>query len=164
MAYAKKHAKSSNPAYYRFSNDCTSFVSQALLEGGWTMEGGCWDRKSDWAWWYGDWTCPYCNVYSCRTWSVSEDLYNHMKATGKATRAANVYDLGLGDVLQMEFVGKGAYNPGNIGHTMLVTGTRGGDLQLSYHSKEKLDEPFWAPGGILHRNPHNKYYGWKLKP
>src|SRR4051794_4928356 len=49
--YGMKYALSPNPSYPPFPNDCTSFVSQALFAGGWTMiDGG---RKDSSVWWWG---------------------------------------------------------------------------------------------------------------
>jgi hypothetical protein len=64
--------------------------------------------------------------------------------------------LDVGDVLQMAFSGT------HVNHTMMVTAKRGGDLLLSYHTSDHLDEPFWAPGGIYSRYPTANYYAWKL--
>ena len=38
-AYARKWATGTNPNYPRFDNDCTNFVSQVMLAGGWPMLG-----------------------------------------------------------------------------------------------------------------------------
>jgi hypothetical protein len=45
---------------------------------------------------------------------------------------------------------------------MIVTDKRNNDLFLSYHTSDHLDEPFWAPGGILYPYPIAKYYARKL--
>ncbi len=45
---------------------------------------------------------------------------------------------------------------------MMLTQKKAGDYLFSYHTSDHLDEPFWAPGGILDRNPTASYYGWKL--
>jgi hypothetical protein len=45
---------------------------------------------------------------------------------------------------------------------MVVTGKQNRDLLFSYHTSDHLDEPFWAPGGILSRNRAATYFGWKL--
>jgi len=54
VQYAQKWAKSFNPDYVQFPNDCTNFVSQALRAGGWEMVGAdVTDTFSDSKWWYG---------------------------------------------------------------------------------------------------------------
>jgi len=154
-AYAKKWAMSDNPAYGRIEpNDCTNFVSQALLEGGWTMVGGSvWDRKKDTVWWFGKsvWTK---GSYS---WGGAQNLYNFMKKSGRGTVAAAPMDLEIGDILQMD-MGPGHYHAGTIGHSMVVTDKRDNDLFLSYHEPHKLDEPF---SSISSRYPTATWYPWK---
>lgn len=54
--YARAYAENPNPEYRDFTNsggDCTNFVSQALLAGGWT-EIGKYSYTSSYAWYY-DW-------------------------------------------------------------------------------------------------------------
>jgi hypothetical protein len=79
-----------------------------------------------------------------------------MAASGRGSALAAVRDLQIGDVLQMDF-GSGA-----IHHSMIVTDKRGGELYLSYNTSDHLDEPFWAPGGILERNPRASFHAWRL--
>lgn len=156
-AYARSHALSSNPSYPRFSNDCTNFVSQAALAGGWTMVGGsCGDRKDNGVWWYGGGNCWYPGVRASYTWAGAHNFSRFAAASGRGTTAAQVRDLDIGDILQMAFTGS------HIGHSMVVTGKSSSDLLLSYHTSDHLDEPFWAPGGILSRYPTATYYAWKL--
>jgi hypothetical protein len=157
-AYARKWAKKTNSSYPRFGNDCTNFVSQALLAGGWGMTGGsCGDRKDNDVWWYGSSKCWYPGVRASYTWAGAQNLSKFMAASGRATHANHVKDLEIGDVLQMQFDGDD-----NIHHTMIVTDKTDDDTFLSYHTSDHLDEPFWAPGGIFDRYPTASYYGWKL--
>lgn len=155
--YAKAWALSTNPSYPRYPNDCTNFVSQAVLAGGWTMAGGsCSDRTSDSAWWYGSSTCWYPSVRSSYTWAGAQNFYNFTASSGRGAHAANILDLNIGDVLQMAFSGT------HIGHSMVVTDKKDNNIFLSYHTSDHLDEPFYGTGGIYERNPSATYYGWKL--
>jgi hypothetical protein len=161
-SYARTWALSTNPTYPRMGNDCTNFVSQAMLAGGWTMlvgAGYCSDRKKDSVWWYRRNGCSYWwrpNVHASYTWGGAQNFYQFTKGSGRGTAAARVSDLDIGDVLQMAFSGT------HIGHTMIVTNKKGGNLYLSYHTSDHLDEPFWGSGGILSRYPHVNYYAWRL--
>jgi hypothetical protein len=141
-------------------------VSQCLLAGGWTMVGGsCSDRKSDSAWWYGDWSCVLPSVRASYTWSGAQNLFNFMTASGRGTALSKVSDLQEGDVLQMEFTADDPterYNLGHVGHSMMVTSKHDGNIFLSYHTDDHLDEPFWGSGGILERHPTAKYYAWRI--
>lgn len=159
-AYARKWATSTNPSYPRDGNDCTNFVSQAVLAGGWAMAGGsCSDRKDDSAWWYGDSQCWYPGVHRSYTWGGAQNFYNFISSSGRGTAAAHIYDLDVGDVLQVA-------HDGHVGHTTMVTGKPSGNLLLSYHTNDTLDLPVWGPGGFLSKYAGSfsttTYYAWKL--
>ena len=157
-AYARKWALGTNSAYLRFGNDCTNFVSQSTEAGGWTMLGGsCKDRTKNSVWWYGSSTCWWPGVRASYTWAGAQNFHDFTSTSGRGTAAGAVADLNIGDVLQMKFDGST-----NIGHSMVVTDKKNGDVFLSYHTSDHLDEPFWAAGGILDRYPTATYYGWKL--
>jgi hypothetical protein len=123
--------------------------------------GYCADRKENSVWWYKRNGCTYwwrSNVHASHTWGGAENFYWFVKSSGRGTLAANVGDLNLGDVLQMAFSGQGDH----IGHTMIVTKKENGNVYLSYHTSDHLDEPFWGKGGIAERNAGAKYFGWKM--
>jgi len=161
VAYAKKWATSTNPAYPRDGNDCTNFISQAVFAGGWTMAGGsCDDRKDDSAWWYGDSQCWYPGVHRSYTWGGAQNFFNFTDSTGRAKSAARISDLDLGDVLQVA-------HDGHVGHTTMVTGkTDDNNLLLSYHTSDTLDLPVWGKGGFLSKyassSTPTEFYAWKM--
>ena len=174
-SYASKWALSTNSAYGRFDNDCTNFASQAMEAGGWTMltgSGYCDDRKEDYVWWFKPSGCVYgvcpwswCpdvkTVNASYTWGGAQNFFDFVKSSGRGTSVAKVSDLVVGDILQMDFGGGG-----HIGHTMVVTKKTAGNIYLSYHTSDHLDEPFWPDGsntGILDRNKSAYYYGWSIK-
>lgn len=175
-SYAKKWALGTNPAYGRMRNDCTSFVSQAMRAGGWSMIVGssyCDDRKKDSVWWYRrngcrvdacPWAwCPTLTAsHASYTWGGAHNFFKFASTSGRGKSAKHVMDLNIGDVLQMDFRGSG-----HVGHTMIVTNKTSGNLFLSYHSTDHLDEPFYPAGskpGILARNPSppTKYHAWNI--
>lgn len=174
--YARTWATGTNPAYGRFGNDCTNFASQAMEAGGWTMltgSGYCADRTKDSVWWFTPGGCTYTacpwswcptvkSINASYTWGGAHNFSNFVRASGRGTHASTVWDLNVGDVLQMDFSGGG-----HIGHTMVATQKTGTNLFFSYHTSDHLDEPFWPDGtnpGILARNPDppTKYWGWKM--
>ena len=155
-----------HPAYGRIEpNDCTNFVSQALIAGGWTMAGGsCDDRKSDQAWWFGPRQCRWVGgrpwtteVKASFTWGGAQNLYNHMQTMQRGTAVGSPMDLEPGDILQMD-MGEGHYNAGRIGHSMVVTDKSATELFLSYHEDHHLDEPLSAIKG---RYPGARWYPWQ---
>jgi len=131
-AYARRWALGTNPGFPRFAgNDCTNFVSQAMLEGGWTMVGGSvLDRTRDNVWWYG----RSRFVRASHTWAGAQKFANFCRVSGRVTRASDPMQLNPGDVLQLE-------HGGHISHSMVVTGKNDTDLLLSYHTTDRLDEP-----------------------
>lgn len=172
-AYATSWANSTNTKYGRFSNDCTNFVSQAVEAGGWKMEIGssyCGARKDNEVWWFKKDGCdriwPIPNVHASHSWGGAENFYQFTRASGRGTKAAQVAELGVGDILQADWD-----SDGNISHTMIVTKSTPKNTYLTYHTSDHLNEPFWPDGknrGILGRNPNKArggkatYYGWKL--
>lgn len=163
--YARKWALSDNPAYGRIEpNDCTNFVSQALLAGGWTMVGGtCDDRKDDNVWWFKPMECRWVKgrpwlkeVKASFTWGGAQNLYRFMKQSSRGVDVYDPMDLEIGDVLQMD-MGPGHYNAGRIGHSMIVTDKTDTELYLSYHEDHHLDEPLSV---IRSRYPSATFYPW----
>jgi hypothetical protein len=121
------------------------------------MKGGsCSDRKDDSVWWYGDDKCWYPGVHRSYTWAGAQNFYNFVNGSGRATAAARISDLDVGDVLQVD-------HSGHVSHTTMVTGKPSGNLLLSYHTNDTLDLPVWGSGGFLsHWAGTTKYYAWKL--
>jgi hypothetical protein len=110
-AYARKWANPGNPAYPPFDNDCTSFVSQAMLAGGWTMLGGdVFDRKRDDVWWYGQSKFTRASY----TWAGAENFAHFIAASSRGSRELDLMKLEEGDVIQIKFSGKS-----EIGHSMV---------------------------------------------
>lgn len=127
--YATKWAKSYNPAYRKYGNDCTNFVSQALYAGGWKHVNGYY--KSD-AKWYGN------SSFTSWTWSGAENFYRFARNESKrASRLGSVYSLVPGDVLQYKSAGQK-----NMSHTMVTTKKINGVPYLSYHTNSTLNKPF----------------------
>ena len=171
-AYAKKWALSTNPAYLRFDDDCTNFVSQSMEAGGWTYIYGsdvCDERKSDSVWWFEKDKCyrpVISNVHASFTWGGAQNFFKFASASGRATGpGGKISDLAPGDVLQRD------HGDGKMHHSMVVTkkGTETIDgksmvqIWLSYHTNDTEDRKFWGPTGILEDTTAGwKYYAWKI--
>ncbi|HEY8981308.1 MAG TPA: amidase domain-containing protein [Streptomyces sp.] len=128
VAYADKYWNRHNGAYRTYDNDCTNFISQAMLEGGWGPKGGAIiQRTSNKYWFYGPttWTTSY-------TWAGAENWYWFANKHAKRTKALdNVWKLAASDVLQADW---GRDN--NIDHTMIVTKKYRGTPYLTYHTND----------------------------
>lgn len=138
VAYARKWALSRNQKYIEYENDCTNFVSQVMLAGGWTMVGdkSIGSRKSDSVWWYDKSAWYFKASY---TWGGAQNFYNFLNKSKRGMLVGNSNKLQLGDLIQIK------KTSGHIYHTMVVTGKDyQGDLLLSYHTSDHLDEPLSA--------------------
>lgn len=150
--YARNYARSYNyPAFPIFQSDCTNFVSQALLMGGWTFR---YNGNSAYAWWYGGRHDAW--------WSYSDSfvnahlLFNFIRNTRRGdiigegtfrTGQRGPYNaLQPGDLIFADWFKNGNVpgQDGWIDHVYIVTGwdsSRGGIL-VSAHTTPRLDLPF----------------------
>jgi hypothetical protein len=183
-SYAKKWANGINPAYGKLGDDdCTNFVSQAMVAGGWTYVWGfhhakrairdmgiCELRKTNSVWWFKRDQCyrpwPWSNIHASHTWGGAENFYQFLDTSGRGTKLKAISDLDVGDVLQRD------HNDNHVHHTMVVTekgpqivdGKSIIQLKLSYHSNNTLNRPFWGKGNILDTTPAGwKYFAWSIK-
>lgn len=136
VAYARKWALDTNPDYPRFDNDCTNFISQVMLAGGWTMvdRGDFLDRKSDTVWWYGGswWT------RASYTWGGAHNFSKFIKVSGRGSEVTDPLKLDRGDVVQIK------KDTGHVFHSMAVTENTGSDLLLCYHTSDHYDKKLSA--------------------
>ncbi|MGG3476836.1 amidase domain-containing protein [Peribacillus frigoritolerans] len=108
VQYAERWWNEFNPAYHKFTDDCTNYISQCLHAGGIPMWGvpnknkGWWIRGKSWSY----------------TWTTAHSLYHLLKA-GNAIRTKQVEsakELKLGDILCIDFEGDGRFD-----HNLIVT-------------------------------------------
>ncbi|MCW5749097.1 MAG: amidase domain-containing protein [Alphaproteobacteria bacterium] len=182
--YARYWAEGTNPAYPQFHNDCTSFVSQALLAGGWTMvgEGTEWDYNNDDVWWYGKVTSgEYDNpindlidgikdnlgyarpdrpeIYrASQTWAGAPALARFLRESGRGFRMRSYDHIEAGDVIQEYDNEKGV-----MIHTMIVIGRVGDDLEYAQHTDGAIrlfKKRF--PTGQPTDYPKKEFVFWKI--
>lgn len=146
--YARTYARSYNGSFRTFSNDCTNFVSQAALAGGWGMISG-WYR-SDSAWWYDS---SWMGIQSW-TWAGAQNWKVFALNSGRTSILRSVWDMQLGDVLQLDFD-----RDSNINHSMIVTNRGTGDMYLSYHTTDTLDRSL---NSIIAVYPSAWYYSHRM--
>ncbi|MCX5409864.1 amidase domain-containing protein [Streptomyces sp. NBC_00335] len=158
VAYAVKYAKIENPAYKDFANlggDCTNFVSQALLAGGWKMNVPLVSHPNthrERPYWY------YRANDVSWTWSAANNWAEFAKDSGRVEKVRYLSDVGIGDIVQFA-------NPAdrNKDHTMIVTSLSEQGPRMSYHSTgrptNKLDEPLWD---IVNRHRDKAFYAWRV--
>ncbi|MBM7169660.1 amidase domain-containing protein [Streptomyces sp. G44] len=146
--YAEKYWYSYNPAYRKFNGaggDCTNFVSQALRAGGWKpVPGSAYDYRN---WWY-DGTSQSTSWIGVNEWAWFT-LSNR-----RAPNLANVYQLDVGDVLQVDFDKNGSKD-----HTMMVTYRNGrGMPYLTYHSTDTYRRSL---ASVLASYPDARYFAYR---
>ncbi|WP_414635233.1 amidase domain-containing protein [Bacillus sp. NTK074B] len=110
VQYAERWWNSYNPAYKKFENDCTNYISQCLHAGDAPMRGyptqgkGWWMRNQSWSY----------------SWTVANSLRWYIPNSTIGLRGRLVEDpkeLKLGDVICYDFEGDGRFD-----HTTIVTG------------------------------------------
>jgi hypothetical protein len=147
--YAKKYWSSYNPDYPDFNGageggDCTNFVSQALKAGGWKHVPG---DGTDFHKWFGN-----ADIQSDSFVGVNEFSWFALSSK-RVTSLANVYQLDVGDVLQMDF-----NKDGSKDHTMIVTSRVNGVPYLSYHSTNTYNRSL---ASIIASYPNAAYYAYR---
>ncbi|MER6788220.1 amidase domain-containing protein [Streptomyces sp. NPDC000658] len=128
-AYAEKYVYTYNKDYPDFNNhtaggDCTNFVSQSLKAGGWKHVPG---YVYDYTKWFGNADIQSDSFVGVNEWSW------FAQNSKRTTPLANVYQLEVGDVLQMDFDRDGSKD-----HTMIVTAKSNGVPYVTYHSNNTL--------------------------
>ncbi|MFC5216762.1 amidase domain-containing protein [Streptomyces coerulescens] len=125
-AYAEKYWKNYNQDYPDFNGqgaggDCTNFVSQSLKAGGWKHVPG---YVYDYTKWFGNADIQSHSFIGVNEWSW------FAQNSKRTTPLANVYQMDVGDVLQMDFDKDGSKD-----HTMVVSyRSPQGVPYLTYHS------------------------------
>ncbi|MEV6674259.1 amidase domain-containing protein [Streptomyces sp. NPDC051162] len=147
-AYAEKYWRNYNPDYRQFNDaggDCTNFISQALKAGGWKTAPGSYSDYHNWS--YG----PSGQTDS---WVGANEWAWFTLSSKRASNLANVYQMDVGDILQMDFDGDGSKD-----HSMIVTyRSRMGVPYLTYHSTNTYRK---SVASIIASNPDAVYYAYR---
>ncbi|MCF1506971.1 amidase domain-containing protein [Streptomyces glomeratus] len=149
-AYAQKYWNHYNPDYPDFNGqgaggDCTNFVSQSLKAGGWKHVPG---YTSDFHKWFGN-----SEIQSDSFVGVNEFSWFALSSK-RVTSLANVYQLDVGDVLQMDF-----NKDGSKDHSMIVTyRSPQGVPYVTYHSTNTFNR---SVASIIASYPTAAYYAYR---
>lgn len=137
-----------SPSFREYPNDCTNFLSQAMIAGGWEPTGHWWNRTDPDVWFYGSatWSTSY-------SWAAAHNFniyaYNH---SGRTQHLDNVFLLQPADILQVDWDHPSEGDvPSNIDHSFIVTGRVPNDadptapiakdILLTYHTNDRKDVP-----------------------
>ncbi len=145
VQYAERWWNTYNPAYKKFENDCTNFISQCLHAGGAPMRGypnrvsGWWLQNNNWSY----------------SWAIANSLRLYLPNSKGGLRAREVSSpeqLLLGDVICYDFEGDGRFN-----HNTIVTGKDADGMPLvnahTYNSRMR----YWAYEDSSAYTPNIKY-------
>lgn len=110
VAYAERYWNIYNPAYIRFENDCTSFISQCLHAGRIPM---VYTNSRSSGWWYRGGARPNWSY----SWAVANSLYQLLRsgrAPMHAVQRSHPSELQPGDVICYDFDGDGRWQHNTI--------------------------------------------------
>lgn len=150
VAYATKYWSKYNPDYPDFNGagaggDCTNFVSQALKAGGWKHVPG---YTYDFTKWFGN-----NEIQSDSFVGVNEFSWFALSSK-RVTGLANVYQMDIGDVLQMDFDKDGSKD-----HTMIVTSRNAQGVPfVTYHSTNTYNR---SVASLVASYPNAAYYAYR---
>ncbi|MFC3576637.1 amidase domain-containing protein [Streptomyces yaanensis] len=147
--YAEKYWNNYNTAYPNYNGhgaggDCTNFVSQSLKAGGWKHVPG---YVYDYTKWFGNSDIQSDSFVGVNEWSW------FAQNSKRTTPLANVYQLEVGDVLQMDFDRDGSKD-----HTMIVTAKSNGIPYVTYHSNNTLRR---SVASLVAAYPNAYYYAYR---
>jgi hypothetical protein len=147
-AYAEKYWKNYNSAYRRFNSaggDCTNYLSQSLKAGGWKPVTS--SAEDYGTWWYG-------TSGQSDSW-VGVNEWSWFTQTAKRTTSlANVYQMDIGDVMQMDFDKDGSKD-----HSMLTTyRSASGVPYLTYHDTDTYRR---SVSSLIASYPNSAYYAYR---
>ncbi|MFE0509068.1 amidase domain-containing protein [Streptomyces sp. NPDC058964] len=150
VTYAAKYWNNYNPDYPDYNGqgaggDCTNFVSQSLKAGGWKHVPG---YTYDFHKWFGN-----SEIQSDSFVGVNEFSWFALSSK-RVTSLANVYQLDLGDVLQMDF-----NKDGSKDHSMIVTyRSPQGVPYVSYHSTNTYNR---SVASLVASYPNAAFYAYR---
>ncbi len=147
--YTEKYWKNYNPAYRKYNaagGDCTNYLSQGLLAGGWKQISTVTPEEYDT--WY------YASNGTADAW-IGVNEWSWFTQTAKRTTAlANVYQMTVGDVLQVDF-----NKDGSKDHSMMTTyRSSSGVPYLTYHDADTYRR---SVASIIASYPTANYYAYR---
>ncbi|MFJ7727908.1 amidase domain-containing protein [Neobacillus sp. NPDC097160] len=145
VQYAERWWNTNNPAFKKFENNCTNYISQCLRAGEAPMRGH--PNRGN-GWWYQHTNWSY-------SWVVAHSLKNYLGISKSGLRAKEVSSpdqLILGDVICYDFEGDGRFN-----HNTMVTGRDANGMPLvnanTYNSRMR----YWAYEDSSAYTPNIRY-------
>ncbi|MET8095139.1 amidase domain-containing protein [Streptomyces sp. NPDC005236] len=146
--YAETYWKNYNPAYRSFNSvggDCTNYLSQSLKAGGWATVAS---SDED----YGTWN--YTPSTQTDTWVGVNEWSWFTQTAGRSTPLANIYQMDVGDVMQMDFDKDGSKD-----HSMITSyRSASGVPYVTYHDTDTYRR---SVSSLLAAYPNTAYYAYR---
>lgn len=138
--YALAYALDPNDAYRHFDQDCTNFVSQALLAGGFQRRNVGSSPTSLWAWWYDHYLVDEWS----HSWSVANYNFGFHDTTNRGKVVGSYTQVTLGDLMYADWTANSSQD-----HVVIFTGQGTSGLKLSSHTNNRRngDASWWAARG-----------------
>jgi hypothetical protein len=170
VAYAQQYAQNPNPAFPFYSdNDCTNFVSQALLVGGWGFEYAPYDSVTGWYFVPGaGWLNPQDDCWYNADYLFHFLLYSNrgvLIGWGNKDNPGNVGALQPGDLIFADWYKNGTQvgNDGRMDHAMIVTKKDAdGTVRVSYHSINHIDRPIREVMNDPNTGQYGRYFYFRM--
>ena len=148
-SYTEKYWKTYNTEYRKYNaagGDCTNYLSQGLLAGGWKQISTVTPEEYDT--WY------YASNGTADAW-IGVDEWSWFTQTAKRTTPlANVYQMDVGDVLQIDF-----NKDGSKDHSMMTTyRSASGVPYLTYHDADTYRRSI---ASIIASYPNSNYFAYR---
>ncbi|WP_026688815.1 amidase domain-containing protein [Alteribacter aurantiacus] len=145
VKYAERWWNTPNPAYKKFENNCTNYLSQCLKAGGIPMTGSGNRSKG---WWYtgSNWSYSW-TVANAFRWYLSG-----VKSTIRAREVSSPKELIRGDVICYDFTGDG-----NWQHTTIVVAKDENNMPLVNANTTNSRMRYWAYEDSTAWTPNIKY-------
>ncbi|WP_338898495.1 amidase domain-containing protein [Streptomyces sp. TG1A-60] len=147
--YTERYWKNYNPAYRKYNavgGDCTNYLSQGLLAGGWKQISTVTPEEYDT--WY------YASNGTADAWIGVNEWSWFTQTAKRTTPLANVYQMDIGDVLQIDF-----NRDGSKDHSMMTTyRSSSGVPYLTYHD---VDTYRRSMASIIASYPNANYFAYR---
>ena len=145
VQYAERWWNSYNPAYEKFTVDCTNYISQCLRAGGAPMRGAT-NRNQGW-WYQGDnWSFSWAVAHSLR-WYLSGSTEG---LQGKEVQ--NAAELSPGDVICYDFQGDDRWD-----HNTIVVAKDAEGMPLVNAHTDNSRHRYWSYEDSTAWTPNMKY-------
>lgn len=150
VRYAERWWNDFNPAFRKFEDDCTNFISQCLLAGGAPMHG---QPNRSKGWWYTKDTWSY-------SWTVAHAMRWYLSGAQQGIRGRAVetpQELALGDVICIDFEGNGRWD-----HTTIVVAKDEAGMPLVNAHTNNSRHRYWTYEDSAAWTPQAQYKFFQL--